>query len=38
MPGDACGKRFNPASLGVAEYERLKAIYGAVTDNLLYHI
>jgi hypothetical protein len=36
--GRCLRKRFNPASFDVAEYEKMKAIYGAVTDNLLYHI
>jgi hypothetical protein len=36
--GRCLRKRFNPASFSSARYEKLKAIYGAVTDNLLYHI
>jgi len=36
--GRCLRKKFNPATFGIKDYERLKKIFGAVTDNLLYHI
>jgi hypothetical protein len=36
--GKALRTGFNPASFGVTQYQRLRDIYGAVMDNLLYHI
>ena len=37
-PGKALRRCFDPAAFDAARYQRLRAIYLAVIDNLLYHI
>jgi hypothetical protein len=37
-PGKALRTCFDPAAFNAARYQRLRAIYSAVLDNLLYHI